>query len=156
MEPKTLDRPIREEMAEILAQQLADTYILYLKTQNYHWNIVDPRFYSLHKLFEEHYEELAEALDLIAERMRMIDQIAPATMREFLELTELKEGNSGFSGDEMIRDLMNDNILMADKARAAIERATEVGDDGTMDMFTDRLRELEKRAWMLKSHLGKK
>lgn len=156
MEPKILDLSIREEMAKILSQHLADTYILYLKTQNYHWNIVDPRFYSLHKFFEEHYEELAEALDIIAERIRMIDKIAPATMKEFLELTELKEGNSALDGDEMISDLLNDNISMANKLRNAIHKAAELGDDGTMDMLTDRLKECEKRAWMLKSHLSKK
>lgn len=148
-----LDRTVSQDMVRLLSHMLADNYVLYLKTQNFHWNIVDRRFYSLHLLFEEQYKDLAEAADDLAERIRMIQGKAPATMAEFLKLTFLKEPAQDLNGDQMITELMQDNQEVAGKLRACIAKASEMGDDGTMDLLTERLRKHEKAAWMLQSHL---
>lgn len=148
-----LDRATRQDMAQLLSHILADNYVLYVKTQNFHWNITDPRFYSLHLLFEEQYEDLAEAADDLAERIRMIQARAPATMAEFLKLTTLKEPKEQLDGNQMIFELMHDHQTIAGKMRAGIEKSGEIGDDGTMDLLTERLRKHEKAAWMLRSHL---
>lgn len=131
---------------------LANTYILYLKTQNFHWNVVDPRFYSLHKFFEEQYENLAEAVDEIAERIRMIGGIAPGTMSEFLQLTTLKEGDSTLGGDAMLHQLLSDHEVLIRQCHHLIEQGTEAGDDGSADLCIQRVRYHEKTAWMIRSH----
>jgi starvation-inducible DNA-binding protein len=153
MESAQLDRAVCQDMTQLLSHILADNYVLYVKTQNFHWNIVDPRFYSLHLLFEEQYEDLAEAADDLAERIRMIQGRAPATMAEFLELTSLKEPKEQLEGNQMISELMHDHEVIAGKMRAGIVKSGEMGDDGTMDLLTERLRKHEKAAWMLRSHL---
>ncbi|MBA3238080.1 MAG: DNA starvation/stationary phase protection protein [Parachlamydiaceae bacterium] len=148
-----LDRVVSQDMIQLLSHMLADNYVLYVKTQNFHWNIVDSRFYSLHVLFEEQYKDLAEAADELAERIRMIQGKAPATMAEFLKLASLKEPEQSLDGDQMITELMRDNQEIAGKLRACIAKAGEMGDDGTVDLLTARLRKHEKAAWMLQSHL---
>ncbi|CCB87225.1 MULTISPECIES: Dps family protein [Parachlamydia] len=135
-----------------LAQVLADTYILYLKTQNFHWNVVDPRFYSLHKMLEDQYEELAEAVDEIAERIRMLNGKSPATMKEFLELGSLSEAEGDLSGDEMLQMLIDDHASLIKTIRKKIEESQTLQDEGTADMFIQRLRAHEKNHWMLLSH----
>lgn len=148
-----LESDVCTEVVQMLAQQLSNTYVLYIKTQNFHWNVIDPRFFSLHKLFEKQYEELAEALDDLAERIRMLGGKAPGSMQEFQQLASLEEGSSSASGDEMIQQLMEDHAAMADAMRAAISSANELGDDGTVDLLVQRLRSHEKNSWMLRSHL---
>lgn len=136
-----------------LKELLADSYILYLKTQNYHWNVVDPRFAMLHKLFEEQYDDLAEAVDTIAEQIRALDAKAPGTMKEFLELTRLKEASGREKGSAMVKALHKDHQSMVKSLNEMIVNAQEEGDEGTADLMIERLRVHQKTAWMLKSHL---
>lgn len=136
-----------------LSHILANTYIIYLKTQKFHWNVVDERFYSMHKMFEEQYEQLAEATDVIAERIRMLEQPTPATMKDFLKLATIKETENYPGGQQMIRILVNDHEQIIREIRPKIAELTELHDDGSSDMLMGRLREHEKTAWMLRSHL---
>lgn len=151
----SLDKKAREEVAKVISVTLADTYVLYTKTQNFHWNVIDPRFYPLHKFWQEQYEELAEANDIIAERIRMLGEVTPGTLKQFLKLTTLKEVEGVPSGDEMLRDLLKDHEQMIKNIRKGIDRSTELGDQGTADMLIQRLRSHEKAAWMLRSHFVK-
>jgi len=153
MKTAPIDATTSQEISQKLSQVLANTYVLYTKTQNFHWNLEDTRFYSLHLLFEKQYTELAEALDEIAERMRMIGEKSPGSMRQFLELTTLEESDNELSGDEMIRELMEDHTTLANTLRPIISDANKKGDDGTADMLIQLLRSHEKNAWMLRSHL---
>jgi starvation-inducible DNA-binding protein len=147
-----LERNICEEVASTIAQVLANTYVLYTKTQNFHWNLVDPRFYSLHLLFEKQYEELADAVDLLAERMRMIGAKSPGAMRQFIELASLEESEGDLNGDQMIQELMEDHTLCANVLRPLVGNIADLGDEGTSDLFVSLLRAHEKNAWMLRSH----
>lgn len=155
MPPKTnsvLDRNAVGQITQYLSVLLADTYITYLKTQNFHWNVIDPRFHSLHLMFESFYKELAEATDEIAERIRMLKTRAPASMSEFLELTTLSEIQDELSGDQMIKELCRDRELIIKEIRPKIEESTKLGDEGTADLLIQHLRMHEKAAWMLRSH----
>lgn len=148
----SLEKNSLQKMAMSLSNLLADTYLLYTKTQNFHWNIIDERFYSLHKMLEEHYEELAEANDTIAERIRMLGHSAPGSMREFLEMSTLEESTANMSGSEMLMHLLHDHEKMIHYLRQKIEEADALNDQGTQDMLIQRLRAHEKMAWMLRSH----
>lgn len=150
---KSLDRSIRQQIAQFLNLILADTYILYVKTQNFHWNIVDPRFDTLHQFLEKQYEELAEAIDEIAERIRILGERAPGTLKQFLDMTSYKESNGEENSDDMLQQLIEDHEAMCQHLRERIERSNELGDIGTSDLLTQRLRAHEKSAWMLRSHL---
>jgi starvation-inducible DNA-binding protein len=153
MKSATLDQNICEDIAQTLAYILSDTYVLYTKTQNFHWNLIDPRFFSLHVLFEMQYQELAEALDDIAERIRMLGIKAPASMQEFLEMTSLRESNDDLTGDEMLEQLLQDHEDVANNIRPNITQIQKLGDEGTADLLIHRLRKHEKIAWILRSHL---
>lgn len=152
MKTAALDRKSCEETAQMLSLVLANTYLLYTKTQNFHWNLIDVRFYSLHLLFQKQYEELAEALDTIAERLRMIGKRAPGSMREFIELADLEESEGNLSGNEMLRKLMEDHLFCSNTLRSLVRDAADLGDEGTSDLFVSLLRAHEKNAWMLRSH----
>jgi len=154
MKRSFLEVKIHSEIVQILSQQLADTYLLYTKTQNFHWNIVDPRFYQLHKIFEEQYEELAKAIDIIAERIRMLGGRAPGTMHEFLNLGSIEESTDILTGNQMIKQLAEDHTFLADSMRLGIVASSKLGDEGTTDMMINRLRSHEKNMWMLQSHLS--
>lgn len=147
-----LEQSVCAQCAQLLIQTLADTYVLYLKTQNFHWNVVDPRFSDLHSFFQKQYEELAEAIDVIAERIRMLRFRAPASMQEFLEISSLEESIGDISADEMIQILLNDHESIASKIRPYIPEAQKKGDEGSADLLIQRLRSHEKTAWMLRSH----
>lgn len=148
---------IAEKNAKKIAQELslvlANTYIIYLKTQKFHWNVVDQRFYSLHKMFEEQYEMLAEAVDIIAERIRMLEYPTPATMKDFLKIATIKETENFPNGQQMIRILLNDHEQIIREIRPKIAEFVDMHDDGSSDMLIARIREHEKTAWMLRSHL---
>lgn len=147
------DKNTKLQIYSVLSQVLSDTFLLYVKTLNFHWNIVDPRFSSLHALFEKQYEELAEANDEIAERMRALSLKAPGTLQQFQNLSTLEEDEGEFSGDQMIQLLYKDHISLADQMRASVDAVAKLGDDGTADLLIQRIRAHEKNAWMLKSHL---
>lgn len=140
-------------ISQELSQLLADTYVTYVKTQNFHWNLIDARFHDLHIFFEGLYQELAEGVDAIAERIRMLRCHPPGTMQKFLELSSLSEGNGQITGNEMIQELLNDRELIIKNIRPMIQKASELNDEGTADLLIQHLRIHEKAAWMLQSHL---
>lgn len=144
----------REKIAAGLSKILADTYLVYLKTHNYHWNVTGPHFHSLHEQFEEQYTELAEAVDVIAERIRALGHRAPGTFREFNELTSIKEDTDQPNEMEMVRRLAVDNETILRTARQALPACEDAGDEASIDLITERLHIHSKTAWMLRSHLG--
>ncbi len=143
----------REAITYALSRVLADSYVLYLKTQNYHWNVTGKLFHSLHELFEEQYSELAEAIDVIAERIRALGFRAPGTLREYQELTSIKEDYDQPDAMEMVRRLVLDNEKLLRTAREALKSAQRSEDEATVDLLTHRLSTHSKTAWILRSHL---
>ena len=132
---------------------LADTYALYLKTQNYHWHVRGPQFKSLHELFEMQYKELAEAVDQIAERILMLGHKAPATFKEFNELKTVKDGNSSISANQMVTELAEDHSILVRDLNQAIKIAQENNDEGTITLLSDRIAAHEKSHWMLSASI---
>jgi starvation-inducible DNA-binding protein len=143
----------REEIAAGLSRVLADTYTLYLKTHNFHWNVTGPMFQTLHLMFETHYNELALAVDLVAERIRALGLPAPGTYRQFNELSSIKEEAAIPKAEEMIRLLVAGHETVARTAREAFKAADGAGDQPTCDLLTQRMQVHEKTAWMLRSLL---
>ncbi len=134
-----------------LEKLLADSYVLSLKTQNYHWNVVGENFKSLHELFDAQYEELADAIDGIAERMRALGSKVEGTFENFLKLSKIKSGDKNFSKSEMIQDLVFGHELIVTDLKVAIKVAQDEGDEATADIFIGRIQSHEKAAWMLVS-----
>lgn len=132
---------------------LASSYTLYLKTQNYHWNVTGPMFTTLHTLFETEYTELAAAVDEIAERIRALGAFAPGSLAEFSELSVVKEAKGRTSAKDMIKTLVADQKAVAKAAHAVIDAADKVSDQASADLGTRRVDVHEKNAWMLRSHL---
>ncbi|KTD57864.1 Dps family protein [Legionella shakespearei] len=128
---------------------LADTYALYLKTQNYHWHVKGPQFKSLHELFEMQYKELAEAVDQVAERLLMMGHKAPATFTDLNNLKTIKDGNSSLSANQMVTELANDNSILVKDLNQAIKIAQENNDEGTITLLSDRIAAHQKAHWML-------
>jgi starvation-inducible DNA-binding protein len=148
-----IEEPLRRAISAELGRLLADTYTLYLQTHNFHWNVTGPSFQTLHLLFEQQYNELALAVDLIAERIRALGMPAPGTYREFAKLTSIREPAVAPTAEEMLRDLVSGNEIVIRTARAIV-RITEEGHDyATADLLTQRLAVHEKAAWMLRSLL---
>ncbi len=145
----------REAIAEGLSKLLADTYTLYLKTHNFHWNVKGPMFQTLHLMFETQYNELALAVDLIAERIRALGFPAPATYKQFSALSSIKETEGVPSATQMIKLLVEGQEAVARTARAVFPVADKVSDEPTADLLTQRLQVHEKTAWMLRSLLEK-
>jgi len=142
-----------KQVVEALSKLLADTYTLYLKTHNYHWNVTGPMFNSLHTLFETQYTEYALAVDEIAERIRAIGARAPGSYTEFAELASVKEDRGSPPAMEMISHLVADQEATAASARKVVEVAEAAGDQATADLGVRRIETHEKNAWMLRSHL---
>ncbi|MDP1836499.1 MAG: DNA starvation/stationary phase protection protein [Chlamydiales bacterium] len=149
-----LSEPTINKVIAELNSILADAQVLYFMTRHCHWNVIDPRFIQLHKFFEEQYEELAEATDVLAEHIRSFGRFAPSSMKEYLRLTSLKEINQELSGDDMIEVLAQGHETCLQNLRKAIKKIEALGDVSTVDVLTDRIREHQKTAWMLRSHLG--
>ncbi|KTC68199.1 DNA binding stress protein [Legionella birminghamensis] len=137
------------QAVEKLSVILADTYALYLKTQNYHWHVKGPQFKSLHELFEMQYKELAEAVDQIAERILITGHKAPATFKEFERLKRIKDGNSGNSANQMVIELAEDNATLVKDLNQALTLVQENHDEGTANLLSDRIAAHEKAHWML-------
>lgn len=149
-----LEKSSIRQIAQELATLQADTYLLYVKTQNFHWNVIDPRFASLHLFFEGQYQELAENIDVIAERIRSLGEKALGSMQEYLEFTRLDESKSTLAADDMLKALLHDHESIIQWLRSSIEQVQKLGDEGTADLFINRLRAHEKMAWMIRSHLA--
>jgi starvation-inducible DNA-binding protein len=141
------------EVAEAAAKLLADSYTLYLKTHNFHWNVTGPMFNTLHTMFETQYTELALAVDEIAERIRAIGQHAPGSYAEFGEITSVRDGKPGTRALDMVRELGDDQLKVAASAKELIGVAEKNGDDVSVDLGVRRMQVHEKTAWMLRSHL---
>lgn len=148
-----IDEKNRSKIAESLSKVLADTYTLYLKTHNFHWNVTGPMFQTLHLMFEQHYNELALAVDLVAERIRALGFPAPGTYRQFSALSSIKEDDGIPKAEDMIRRLVEGHETVARTARTAFTLADEANDQPTCDLLTQRMQLHEKTAWMLRSLL---
>ena len=144
----------RQQIAAGLSKLLADSYSLYLKTHNYHWNVEGPLFNTLHLMFEQHYTELATAVDEIAERIRALGVKAPGSYTAFGKLTNIEEATGDESAEEMIRQLVIGQETVARTAREAIKAAEAASDEPTADLLTQRMQIHEKNAWMLRSMLA--
>ncbi len=144
----------RKEIAEGLSCLLADTYSLYLKTHNFHWNVTGPHFNSLHLLFETQYTELWNAVDLLAERMRALGVFVPASYSEFTKLTAIKEETGYPAWNKMVEQLIVGHEAVIRTARKVVVIAADAHDEVTVSMLSDRMEIHEKSAWMLRSLLG--
>jgi starvation-inducible DNA-binding protein len=143
----------RREIADGLGKLLADTYTLYLKTHNFHWNVTGPMFQTLHTMFETQYNELALAVDLVAERIRSLGHRAPGTYQEFAKLTVIKEDVSIPNAEEMTKQLVQGHEAVAKTARSLFPMAEKGNDEASLDLLTQRIQLHEKTAWMLRSLL---
>ena len=143
----------REEIAKGLSRLLADTYGLYLKTHNFHWNVRGPMFQTLHLMFETQYNELSLAVDLIAERIRALGFLAPGTYSEYKELSSLSEEKGDIDAHSMIRSLVKGQETVVRTARSILDVADSANDQVTLDLLTQRMEVHEKTAWMLRTLL---
>ncbi len=156
----------RHSISKGLRHVLADTYTLYLKTHNYHWNVTGPMFDSLHRLFMEQYTELWNAVDLVAERIRSLGEFAPGSYAQFAQLTKIKDTNPDViflpkikeesdppKATQMLQNLVNGHETLIETLREAFPAAEKANDQATMDLLTQRLQIHEKTAWMLRTML---
>ncbi|MEY3182505.1 MAG: hypothetical protein RLZ35_490 [Pseudomonadota bacterium] len=139
---------------ESLKVLLADQYALYLKTQNYHWNVIGPQFLMLHELFESQYKDLAEAIDTTAELIRGLGVKAPASLEWYNKVARIKSGHEEATAQEMLKTLLSDQETIQKNLKAVLEIAASNGDDVVVDFITERLTTHRKVAWMLRSCLG--
>jgi starvation-inducible DNA-binding protein len=144
----------RQSIANGVGELLADTYTLYLKTHNFHWNVVGPRFHDLHVMFEAQYTELSTAVDDVAERIRTLGFPAPGTYSQFAALTSISETTGVPTADEMVTILTCDNETLIRTARRILPLAQKASDESTASLIADRMVIHEKTAWMLRSLLG--
>ena len=146
-----ISEPDRQEIANGLSKLLADSYTLYLKTHNYHWNVKGPLFNTLHQMFEVQYTELAEAVDEIAERIRALGKPAPGSYTAFAKLTSIEEEEGEPSAEDMIRQLVKGQEAVVRTARSVFPIAEAANDEPSADLLTQRMQIHEKNAWMLRS-----
>jgi len=143
----------RKAIAEGLSRVLADTYTLYLKTHNFHWNVTGPMFNTLHLMFEQQYNELALAVDLVAERIRALGFPAPGTYKAYAKLSSIEEAEGVPSAEEMIAQLVRGQESVARTARSVFPVVERANDQPTADLLTQRMQVHEKTAWMLRALL---
>jgi len=141
-----------DTLYKALALFTADTMVLYVKTLNFHWNMTGPQFFMYHRLLEEQYKNLAEGLDELAERIRMLGGEAPGSMKDFLKLAQLKESAGTLSQNEMVKELVRSHTSMSHLCHQVIEISNQQRDEGTTDLLIERLRFHDQQAWLLRSH----
>ncbi len=142
------------ETAKVLNTLLADEFVLYAKTRNYHWNVTGPSFSELHKFFEGQYEQLGEIMDSVAERVRMLGHFSLGSLRAFLKATRLTEGQDETNAQKMIQNLLDDHEAIIRAVRKDIDIVTDkYKDSGSADFLTGIMEDHEKMAWMLRSYL---
>ena len=155
MKPEPMDTGIseadRQAIAEGLSRLLADTYTLYLKTHNFHWNVTGPMFNTLHLMFETQYTELSMAVDLIAERIRALGVHAPGSYKQYAALTSIEEETGVPTAENMIVQLVKGQEAVVKTARSIFPLAERAHDEPTADLLTQRMQIHEKTAWMLRS-----
>ena len=145
----------RAAIAKGLSRLLADTYVVYLKTHNFHWNVEGPMFQTLHQMFMEQYTEAWNAIDLVAERIRSLGHYAPGTYREYLDLARVKETPGVPKAGQMVKLLIDGQESVVKTAREVLPLAEKADDQPTLDLLTQRMQVHEKNAWMLRSLLKK-
>ena len=145
----------RAAIAKGLSRLLADTYVVYLKTHNFHWNVEGPMFQTLHQMFMEQYTEAWNAIDPIAERIRALGHYAPGSYQQYRKLASVKEADGVPKAEKMVRELIEGQEAVARTARAVLPLADQANDQPTLDLLTQRLDIHEKNAWMLRSLLKK-
>lgn len=150
-----IDETERKEIADGLSRLLADSYTLYLKTHNYHWNVEGPMFNTLHLMFETQYTELAQAVDVIAERIRALGEPAPGTYGAFVKLSSIEEEDVVPAAEGMIENLVKGQEAVVRTARSVFPAAERANDEPSADLLTQRMQIHEKNAWMLRSMLVK-
>jgi starvation-inducible DNA-binding protein len=143
----------RQKLADELSRLLADSYTLYLKTHNFHWNVTGPMFQTLHVMFEQHYTELALAVDLLAERIRALGVPAPGSYAAYARLSSVTDTDGVPTALEMVKLLVEAHETVIRTAREVVRAAEDAGDQATADLGTQRLQIHEKTAWMLRSLL---
>ncbi|MCR9258835.1 MAG: DNA starvation/stationary phase protection protein [Pseudomonadaceae bacterium] len=148
-----IDQEHREEIAQGLKRLLADSYTLYLQTHNFHWNVTGPQFRELHLLFEEHYTELAIAVDDIAERIRTLGVSAPGTYKQFAQLSSIAEVDVIPSAQDMVKILKASHEQVVRTCRETLVKAQAGDDESSVALISDRMRIHEKTAWMLRAML---
>jgi starvation-inducible DNA-binding protein len=148
-----IDEQDRKDIADGLSRLLADTYTLYLKTHNFHWNVTGPMFNTLHLMFEAQYTELSTAVDLIAERIRALGFPAPGSYSDYARLSSIPEAVGVPKADDMIRQLVDGQEAVVRTARAVFPLVEKVNDEPSADLLTQRMQVHEKTAWMLRSLL---
>ncbi len=149
-----LNEKTRKDIATGLSSILADTYTLNLKTLNFHWNLVSPRFSALHLMFESQYNEMTLAVDDLAERIRALDFFAPASLTEFKKLTSIKDEEGVPETNDMIKQLLEGHEIISKRCREICSHAQELHDEVSADMLIGRMKFHEKTAWMLRSSLN--
>ena len=145
----------RAAIAHGLSRLLADTYVVYLKTHNFHWNVEGPMFQTLHQMFMEQYTETWNAIDLIAERIRSLGEYAPGTYKEYAKLARIQETDGVPRAEQMVQLLIEGQEAIVRTAREVLPVADEANDEPTLDLLTQRMQVHEKNAWMLRSLLKK-
>lgn len=150
-----IDQKDRKEITAGLSRLLADSYTLYLKTHNYHWNVEGPMFNTLHLMFEQQYTELAQAVDIIAERIRALGEPAPGSCAAFAKLSSIDEEEDVPTAEEMIENLVKGQEAVVRTARSIFPASERANDEPTADLLTQRMQVHEKNAWMLRSMLVK-
>jgi starvation-inducible DNA-binding protein len=145
----------RKDISEGLSRLLADSYTLYLKTHNFHWNVEGPMFNTLHLMFMDQYTEMWNALDLIAERIRALGHYAPGSYKQFANLTSIEESDKVPNAHDMLKQLLKGHEAVTRTAREVFPAAEKGDDQATLDLLTQRIQLHEKTAWMLRSMLAK-
>lgn len=145
---------MNDKVIAALKMALADSYVLFLKTHNYHWNVTGPYFQSLHSMFEEQYTDLFAAVDLLAERIRALGELAPGSFAEYATITNIQEGNSKFTAMQMVEDLAKDQRKIVKTLTAVVKASQNTNDEVTLSMVADRIEVHEKNAWILESSLS--
>jgi len=136
-----------------LKSVLANTYALYLKTQNFHWNVTGPHFKFLHEMFQSQYENLAEAIDNVAERIRSKGELAPGGFKKFMELSKISDASYGLKSNQMLEQLLKDHKTLLEELYQSLKDSQNSGDEGTADMLIERILYHEKQTWMIDSSL---
>ena len=149
-----INEPGRKQIADGLAKLLADTYVLYSKTHSFHWNVTGPTFPQLHALFGAQYNELWTSLDELAERIRALGVLAPASAKAMAAAASIKEAEGAPAANAMVRELLAGHEAAIKTARPIVELAQGGGDEGTADLVIGRIQAHEKAAWMLRATLG--
>ena len=150
-----ISRESLQKIANILNDDLADEYVLLTKTKNYHWNVEDPRFNDLHKFLDEQYQQLSAAVDEIAERVRAVGGRTRATLKEFINSSQIREDVDSYpNADTMLGNLLSDHETIIKTLRKNINECQELNDEGTANFLTDKMEEHEKMAWMLRSFIS--